>query len=486
MSFGRLVAGLCCAAVCLSAACVPGGEIGPNVLLVVVDDLNTDLGAYGHPVVQTPNIDRLAERGVLFSRAYTQYPQCNQSRASMLTGLYPEQLGVLDLQTHFRDRHPELVTLPQHFRRNGYFTARVGKVFHQGVPTEIGSDGLDDPQSWDVALNPSGIDREVEDRIVSIVPAELDQRKFGANLSWLAVPGDDRQHTDGLVASRAVELLEAHHPGKTGKPIFLAVGFYRPHTPFVAPESYFSMYPADQVALAEERPGDRDNKPVAALADRPHQAEMTELQRRQAIQAYHASISFVDTQLGRVTAALDRLGLADTTLVVFVSDHGYALGQHGLWQKTNLFENTALTPLIIAAPQRFEAGLVSEELVELVDIYPTLVSLSGLGPPGHELQGIDLQAVLADQAPGRLTALTQSWSAAHRTRPERRGMEIMGYSIRTDRYRYTEWAQGDEGVELYDYLEDPGEFQNLARSAEYRDTVKRMQSLLAERLDSSR
>jgi arylsulfatase A-like enzyme len=470
----------CCLLLSAQMAYADAVRTPVNVLFVVVDDMNTDLGAYGHPLVKTPNIDRLAEQGVLFSRAYAQYPQCNQSRASMLTGLYPDQTRVLSLKEHFRDELPDVVTLPQLFRNHGYFTARVGKVFHQGVPDEIGTDGLDDPPSWDVRINPRGIDREVHDRIVSIVPPDQDNRKFGGVLSWLSLDSP-KPHTDQLGADAAIRLIAEHHPARTGKPFFLALGFYRPHTPFVAPSSWFERYPLDKIEPIEVPPGDRENKPVAALADRKFQADMTDLQKREAIQGYYASISFVDAQLGRVLDAISDQGLADNTIVVFVSDHGYQLGLHGLWQKRDLFENTVRTPLLIVAPGQLAPGTRTDTLVELVDIFPTLARLAGLEAPGGQLQGLDLKAILDSDAPARKAAISQSWSAAYLVRPERRNMHIMGYTIRSPRYRYTEWADGDEGIELYDYLEDPNEFQNLAADDAHDEILLTMQSLLRER-----
>jgi iduronate 2-sulfatase len=470
----------CCLLITVPVACTEAPQPPVNVLFIVADDMNTDLGVYGHSLVQTPNIDRLADQGVVFTHAYAQYPQCNQSRASMLTGMYPDQTKVLSLKEHFREELPNVTTLPQHFRNQGYFTARVGKIFHQGVPDDIGSDGLDDPVSWDVVINPRGIDREVHDQIVSIAPPDQDNRKFGGTLSWLKLDSPEK-HTDQLGADEAIRLMEEKHPGKTGKPFFLALGFYRPHTPFVAPPNWFELYPLEQIEPVDVPPGDRENKPVAALADRKFQTDMTDLQKRQAIQAYYASISFVDAQLGRVIDALHDLGLADNTLIVFVSDHGYQLGLHGLWQKKDLFENTTRSPLIMVAPRQLTPGTRSDALVELIDIYPTLVSLAGLDKPLSDLQGTNLQAMLAGKSTPRNAAISQSWSAAHLIRPERKDLEIMGYSIRTNRYRYTEWAGGEEGVELYDYQTDPDEFQNLAMDPEYKQLLNQMKLLMQEK-----
>jgi iduronate 2-sulfatase len=458
-------------------------ERPPNVLLVVVDDLNTDIGAYGHEQVQTPNIDRLAKMGILFTRAYAQYPQCNQSRVSFLTSRYPDQTGVLSLKEHFRDSQPDIVTLPQHFRANGYFTARVGKIYHQGVPPDIGRDGLDDPASWDLTVNPAGVDIRVDRHIVTIAPPERDQRSFGGMLSWLRLDSDEA-HTDEIGAAEAIRILQEHHPTKTGKPLFLALGFYRPHTPYVAPFRFFDRYPPDRVNLATVPPGDRENKPVAALADRPFQADMTEAQKRQAIQGYHATISFMDEQLGKVLDSLEESNLARETIIVFLSDHGYQLGSHGLWQKKDLFENSLRTPLIIAAPGRLEAGMKSDTLIELVDLYPTLAALAGLDQPETPIEGRDLLPVLAGREPALEFALSQSWSAAHLIRPERRGMQVMGYTIRTARYRYTEWSRGAEGVELYDYQVDPLEYRNLAGDASYAVIQKKLASRLNAKLGS--
>lgn len=468
---------------CLQAGCAAESAAPPNVLLVVTDDMNNHLGAYGHELVQTPNIDRLAQSGVLFTRAYAQYPQCNQSRASFLTSRYPDQTGIFSLKEHIRETMPDVVTLPQHFRNNGYLTARVGKIFHQGVPNEIGQDGLDDALSWDITVNPAGVDKRVEDRVESIAPPELEWRNFGGTLSWLRLESEEK-HTDEIGADEAIRLVEEYHPDKTGKPLFLALGFYRPHTPFVAPANWYDAYPAERIELVEVPPGDRESKPVAALADRRFQADMTEQQQRQAIRGYYASISFVDEQLGRVLDKLEEQGLSDNTLIVFVSDHGYQLGSHGLWQKKDLFENSTRTPLIMVAPGRLEADFHSDTLVELVDIYPTLVALAGLEQPDSPLEGKNLQAVLDKRENPRDAALSQSWSGAHLTRPERRGMQVMGYSIRTPRYRYTEWSRGQEGIELYDYDADPLEYRNLAEDEDHLPVVQQLKTLLDSKLRS--
>ena len=321
----------------LLAACTPVGthaaDRRPNVLLVVSDDLNTFIGCYGDARAKTPNLDRLAARGVRFQRAYCAYPLCGPSRNSFLTGLYPNSTGILDNAQIFRQTIPSQLSMPQAFRLAGYFTARIGKLYHYNVPLSVGTNGHDDPGSWELELNPAGVDRLEEfPRITSLVPGS-----FGGTLSWYASPHPDRRHTDGLMADDAAWVLERCGRDRS-RPFFLAVGFFRPHTPYVAPrEPYFGMYPEREMPLVQGVEEDRRDIPAAALASaKPEDASLTDDQRRLAMQAYYASISFMDAQLGRILDALDRTGLADDTIVVFTSDHGYHMGEHGLYQKRSL------------------------------------------------------------------------------------------------------------------------------------------------------
>ncbi|MCY4204414.1 MAG: sulfatase [Bacteroidetes bacterium] len=465
----------------LFAASCTQTSVPLNVLLIIVDDLNTDLGTYGHNLVNSPHIDRLAARGVRFDRAYCQYPVCSPSRSSFLTGLYPEQTGVLTNQDSLRQYIPDIPTLPQWFRENGYYTARVGKIFHYGVPMQIGSDGMDDPVSWSETVNPRGIDREVHDRIHTLVP-----NQYGGTLSWLSMDPKDGLHTDELGAAAAIQIMEEQHPSRTDMPLFLAVGFYRPHTPFVAPTHYFELYSRDQIDPVLEQPSDRDDIPIAALADRPKQRELTMEKRREIIQAYYASVSFMDAQVGRLLDALERLNMVDHTIVVFVSDHGYHLGHHGLWQKGDLFEGSVRVPLIIATPERLQKGSGTEALTELVDLYPTLVDLSGLPAPEH-LKGSSLRLVLEDtNHPGRVSAFTVGRSRAAWMHPEMNAPNVMGYSIRTDRFRYTEWDSGNAGAELYDYEVDPMEIENLVNDPAYTDTLGRLKRLMELRKQAAK
>ena len=461
----------------LLVLCACGGRVSqPNILFIAIDDLNTDLGTYGHALVHSPNIDRLAERGVRFDRAYCQHPVCNPSRSSLLTGLYPVQTGVLTNQDSFRVYRPNVQTLPEWFRLHGYHTARVGKIFHYNVPMQIGTDGMDDAASWTETHNPRGIDREVHERINTLIPGQ-----FGGTLSWLSMDPSEGLHTDEIGTATALQIMEERHPDRTGQPLFLAVGFYRPHTPFVAPDSLFALYPAQLIEPAFERPGDRDDIPIAALADRPRQAGLDNEQRRLIIQAYYASISFVDMQIGRLLDGLDRTGLSSNTVVVLFSDHGYHLGAHGLWQKGDLFEGSVRVPLIVASPASAQGGANTDALVELVDLFPTLVDLAGLPAPEH-LVGRSFSPVLDNpEHPGRPSALSVTQSRAGWVHAEMQGRHVMGYSIRTLRFRYTEWNEGADGVELYDYVVDPDEFDNLVDDTAYSDTLAHLKRRLALR-----
>lgn len=452
----------------------------PNVLMIVTDDCNCDLGCYGHDLVRSPNIDRLAARGVRFERSYSQYPVCNASRSSFMTSLYPGQTGVFSNKGNLRKKNPNVVTLSQMFRNHGYTAARVGKIYHYGVPNQIGTDGHDDLASWDIRVNPRGIDREIHDQIHCILPDAAMKSKLGGSLSWLSVPDESEHHTDGRGATEAIKLLDQFHPDKTGRPFFLAVGFYRPHTPYVAPSRFFDMYSRDEINPVLEKPGDRDDIPVAALHDRPMQRELNVDQRKEIIQAYYASISLMDEQLGRVVDALEKRNLAGNTVIVFLSDHGYHLGAHGLWQKSDLFEGSCRVPLIVVEPGSQQAGQVVSSPVELVDLYPTLAELCGTTPPTH-LKGVSLKPALDDvSAAPRDTALSMTLSRAHQMHKEFTSDEVVGYSIRNRRFRYTQWGEGKYGHELYDYKNDPDEFTNLADLPEYADAVNEMQALLSD------
>ncbi|HEY0946670.1 MAG TPA: sulfatase [Opitutaceae bacterium] len=438
-----------------------------NVLLIAIDDLGANLGCYGDAVARTPHLDALARRGTLFSRAYCQFPLCNPSRASVLTGLRPDRVAVHDLPTHFRANVPDVVTLPQAFKREGYWTARVGKVFHAGVPAHIGLDGPDDPASWDERVNPRGRDKDDEALFKNLTPG----RGPGTALRIFAADGTDEEQTDGKVATETLRLLESARD--RGRPFFVAAGFYRPHLPFVAPRRYFDLHPLETMPAPPDPTGELATVPRAGLWTWPPFFGLNPEERREAIRAYHACVSFVDAQIGRVLDGLQRLGLAENTLVVLWSDHGYLLGEHGQWFKESLFEPALRTPLIIASP-RLPPTPACTRLVEFVDIFPTTLELAGLPIPGG-LDGRSLAPLLRDpERPWPHPALSQVWIS-------RTG--AYGRSIRTERYRYSEWGErGADGVQLYDLESDPGEHRNLAGWAEYAATQRTLASELHQRL----
>jgi len=439
----------------------------PNVLFLICDDLNCDLACYGHPLVQSPNIDRLARRGVRFENACCQYPLCGPSRASFMTGLYPDQTLVQTNRVYIREHTPNVLTMSQMFRKQGYFATRIGKVYHYDVPRRIGTGGHDDPYSWDHTINPRGRDKDEEHLIFSLRPGY-----FGGTLSWLAAEGTDREQTDGIAATEAVELLK-QHDAKKDKPFFLAVGLFRPHTPYVAPKKYFDMYPREKLVIPKIPAGYRETlpKPARTSVSRKDQVNLSEDLARQTIQAYYASITFADAQLGRILDALDETGLAKNTIVVFTSDHGYHMGEHGHWQKLTLFENAARVPLIIAGPGTTALNQVAKTPAEMVDFYPTLAELCGLTAPEY-LSGVSLAPALKDPL---VTLRTSAFTQCVQFAP--------GYSIRTPRYRYTEWGEkGADGAELYDHQSDSQELINLANNPDHAAVKEKLAKQLHDRI----
>ena len=425
-----------------------------NVLLVAVDDLRPEIGCYGNRLVRTPNMDKLASRGVRFERAYCQYPLCNPSRTSLLTGRYPTTTHVMDNLRYFRDEFPDWTTLPQLFRQHGYVTARTGKIFHGGI---------DDERSWVEGGEP-GRRRQA--------PTAEERAKQAKNSDrWEAVPGEGEDQPDYRTASRAIELLDKYKD----RPFFLGVGFVKPHSPLVAPRKYFELYDPAKMPLPPDfapRPTLAPGVPAAALPERNGDLfvgrDATPEAAREMIRAYYACVSFMDAQLGRVLARLEALGLSERTIVVLFGDHGYHLGEKGKWSKHNsLYEVTARVPLIITAPGVARAGAACPRTVELVDIYPTLAELCGLKAPAG-LEGQSLAPLLRNpQAAWDYPAYTVTL----------RG-KIFGRTVRTERYRYTEWDPEGKQAELYDHERDPHEQRNLAGEQQYQQQRRQLQELL--------
>ncbi len=466
----------------LSAATAWAGPAGRrrNVLFIAVDDLRNELGCYGVQGIRAPNIDRLAAGGTTFDRAYCQQAVCSPSRTSLLTGCRPDTTKVYDLVTHFRKSLPDVVTLPQQFKNHGYFTRSVGKIYHPGS---------DDKPSWSEPaprVNRPTYALEENKALVarktaaiagkeSATPSARSNATKGPAYECADVP--DNTYSDGAIADAAIEMLRR----AKDKPFFLAVGFLKPHLPFVAPKKYWDLYRRDEIPMAPNPFAPKDAPKIAltdwgelrAYEDIPRLGPLTEDQARTLKHGYYACVSYMDAQLGRVLAELDRLGLREQTVVVLWGDHGWKLGEHGAWCKHTNFENDTHAPLICGAPGQKAVGRHTQALVEFVDIYPSLCELAGLPLPSH-LEGTSFASLLdAPQRPWKKAAFSQY----------PRGGGVMGYSMRTDRYRLTRWLNrnGTEAArELYDHQNDPQENANVADRPENKavaeELTKQMQA----------
>lgn len=419
-----------------------------NVLLIAVDDLNNRIGCYGDPVVKTPNIDRLSRQGVRFDRSYCNYPLCNPSRTSLLSGLRPDKTKILDNSTPPRTHLGDAVFLPEYFKQEGYFTARVGKVAHGR---------FEDAVKWDISEFAS---RAAADRAQK--KQQKAQNDGPGKLVWTRTDNADEAEPDGRTARRIAQLIEQHRSGS----FFIAAGFHKPHLPWVAPKKYFDLYKPEMITLPNTPADDLDDIPPIALTHQEAEKKMTNLDRKMAICAYHAATSFMDAQVGVLLDTLDRLKLWENTVVLLFGDHGWHLNEHlGLWRKSTVFEEAARAPLIVAAPGK-KRGEASPRLVEFVDIYPSLVELAGL-PRKEGLDGASFSPLLDDpQRPWKKAAYTV---VKHR--------QTVGRSVRTDRYRYTEWG-GPDVAEFYDHELDPKEYRNLAKDSRHAAAMREVKKLL--------
>jgi len=478
-------------AIAQSASEKPATSARLNVLFICVDDLKPLLGCYGDATVKSPNIDRLAARGMRFDRAYCNQAVCAPSRNSLLTGLRSTTLGIYDLGTNFREARPDALTLPQLFKRNGYRAEAMGKIFH------VGHGNHEDPASWSVphwsakvvayALPQSratnGLTRE--EAFFSNVPNnQVAQLPRGAAYENADVPDD--AYPDGQIANEAIRRLQAAKQ-KSTEPFFLAVGFVKPHLPFCAPKKYWELYDRAAFKLAPFRKPPEGAPPYAPQYGGeirqydgiPDNGPLADELQRTLIHGYHAAVSYMDAQLGRVLDELDRLNLGGNTIIVLWGDHGWHLGDHGMWCKHTNYEEATRIPLLVIAPGVTKPNSRTAALAETVDIYPTLCELAGLSVTNapQKLDGRSFVSTLRDPSAPTKEAIFHSYPRS----PRGRG-EIIGRGVRTARYRLVEWkkpgAPADTAdLELYDYEVDPLETKNLA--ATQTEVVAKLRAILA-------
>ena len=472
-----------------------GAAERPNILFVAVDDLRPEFGAYGASYVHSPNLDRIARAGITFNRSYCQQAVCSPTRSSLMTGTRPDTTKVWDLVTHFRDALPNVVTLGQHFKNNGYFVQGMGKIYHGG---------FDDAPTWSVPWQrPNAPGYALKENLVGETPAlnaEPDaapaakkrgkkqadgktkaptpRNSRGPAFEGSDVPDDT--FVDGKVATLAVATLRDLSTKR--EPFFLAVGFARPHLPFVAPKKYWDLYDPAKITLAPNsfRPKDAPDYAIVpggelrAYRGIPEDHVPDDL-ARQLKHGYYAAISYMDAQLGRVLDELDRLDLRKNTIVILWGDHGWKLGEHDAWCKHTNCENDTNTALLLSVPGMKNAGAKTNGLVEFVDIYPTLADLAGLPLPAH-LEGLSFKPLLENP--------TRAWKqAAFSQYPRPAGKsgagQLMGYAMRTERYRFVVWVGRNDhskidATELYDHATDPQENQNIAQRPENAALVEKL------------
>ncbi len=438
-----------------------------NVLFIISDDLAaTAVSCYGNPACQTPNIDRLAAEGTRYTRAYCQFPVCGPSRASFMSGYYPHASGTMGY-TSGRENIGDRATWSQHFMNNGYHAARVSKIFHMGVPGDIekGSDGADDAASWSERFNSQGPEWRApgESELLEKNPDGTKPVKGGNTLEYVKADGDDLVHSDGKTAQKACELIRQYND----RPFFLAVGFVRPHVPFVAPRSYFEPYDVENIVLPEKVAGDWDDIPAAGINYKTSKnLDLNLLQEKKAVAAYYASAAYMDAQVGKVLRTLREEGLEDDTIVIFTSDHGFHLCEHDFWMKVGLMEESARVPLIIKVPGK-QAG-VCHSFAELVDLYPTVSELCGLAVPDR-LQGRSLAKTLDDPS----FAVRDAAFCVNKD----------SFLLRTGKWAYIQHGKnGERGLQLYDMDNDSRQYTNLAANPAFGNVEEGFKSQLVAKL----
>lgn len=446
----------------------------PNILFIISDDLTTTaLSCYENKVCATPNIDKLAAEGVRFTRSYSQFPVCGPSRASMMFGYYPHATQTFGYVSGRQQVGDTRKSWPQLFKENGYYTARVSKIFHMGIPGDIvnGTNGTDDEASWTERFNSQAEEWKTagEAELVQNNPDGKIERKGGNVMTIVKADGDDLVHADGKTAQKAIALIRQHKD----QPFFLAVGFVRPHVPFVAPKAFFTNYPYQKIQLPTQVNNDWDDIPKKGINYVTSvNAQMSAVQEQKAIAAYYASVSFMDAQVGKVMKALKEEGLEENTIVIFISDHGFHLGEHKFWMKVSLKEESVRVPLIIKVPGKKPA--VCHSLVELIDLYPTIAALAGLKPSTH-LQGKNLTPLMERPK-------TEIHDAAFSV-----SLGGNAFLLRSQKWAYIQYGEdAADGMELFDMEKDPKQFHNLAHEKKYQAVVVEFKRKLREKLKEVR
>lgn len=446
-----------------------------NVLFIISDDLTyTALSCYGNEVCHTPNIDRLAERGTRFTRAYCQGTYCGPSRASFMSGYYPHATGSLGYANP-RPKIGDLAMWSEHFKNHGYYAARVSKIFHMGVPggveyghKEAHYHQADDERSWTERFNSPGPEWKAKGTGETLEGNPDGKRPVVGGNTFVVVEadGDDLVHSDGKTAKKAAELIQKHKNER----FWLGVGFVRPHVPFVAPRKYYEPFlPYEKMTLPPKIPGDWDDIPKPGINYKTSKNMKMDIRRqKKAVGGYYASVAYMDAQVGVVMDALEGAGIADETIVIFTSDHGYHLGEHDFWAKVSLRDESSGVPLIICVPGKKPA--VCDSLVELLDLYPTTAALCGLPIPDR-LQGEDLSPLLDD--PSRTVR-----EAAFSVAPMRKG-----FLLRTQEHTYIQYGEkAENGIELFDLKQDPNGYTNLATDPEHSDLVTQFRKKMSDKL----